>query len=340
MEREVLIYGQIDSYSSENFIERINSCLKEEPNCEIVARLNTPGGDVDYAFGVIGKYAGLKNKKIVKVDGMAHSMGFYFCCFADEVEALDVSSFIIHRAAYSCWIENDPNLFTEQRKKDLKETNDKLRAAFEAKIDVSAFEAVTETNLDAIFSMDGRIDVKLNAQQAKKVGLVQKINNITPKKKAEIDSLMFGMVADYNGFKIAANHQETNKKQKMTLSEFKTDNPALYAEIVEAAQKDGAEKEKNRIAAWAHFMDVDAVAVKAGIDSGKEIAQVQVFELTEKKFSAKKLAEIEGASPPAIAGGGAAAAVAPKEVTQTAKEKELAEFKAGVLANTTLAVVK
>lgn len=333
MPKEVLIYGSIDSWSASNFIREINEGLEKDENAEIVVRLNTPGGDVDYAWGAVAKFAELKNKKTVKVDGKAHSMGLYYCCYTDEVYALDVSEFLLHRAAYPSWIENNPDYFTADRQASLARMNKKLRAAFEGKVDVKLFEQITGVTLDEVYSMDGQLDVRLTAQQAKRIGLIKSYSVITPSKKAEIESLMFEITAKHNGFEIAiAAKTDISKptKKTMTLAELKAEHPALYAEVVAlaatAAATEATAKERERIEAWAHFYSVDEKAVKDGIASGKAMTQLQIIELSEKKASKKVVKDIETDSTDTVATGEA-------DKAKTAAEKELAEFVSGVKEN-------
>ncbi len=82
----------------------------------------------------------------------------------------------------------------------------------------------------------------------------------------------------------------------MTLAELKAEHPALFAEVKEIGAKEGAKTEKERIDAWAHFIEADPKAVQAGINSGLAITTAQGFELMEKKFSKKGVADLENDS--------------------------------------------
>lgn len=332
MRKEVLIYGQIDSYSSSEFIEDVNEILENDSSAELTARLNTNGGEVEYAWGIITKFAEYPNEKSVIIDGKAQSMGLYFCCYTDNVTSADFANFLLHRASYPFWIENDPSYFTEARKNSLALTNKKLRQALEAKIDVAKFEKLKKVTLDQVFSMEGVLDVPLTAQEAKQIGLINKIIQVTPQKKAEVEAKTIEISAKHNGITIAAKTNEiTNtKKNKMTLSELKTDHPALYAEVVNIGVAQGATQEKERIEAWAHFVDIDAKAVKEGIASGKVMTQLQIIELSEKKFSSKAIEEIEKDSQ-----GNPINTKQPNGAKSEAEKKAeaIAEWKKEVLAN-------
>ncbi|MCK4522212.1 MAG: ATP-dependent Clp protease proteolytic subunit, partial [Nanoarchaeota archaeon] len=146
---EVLLYGQIYSESSIDFITAINAVEGDN----LIVRLNTPGGDVNHGWGMVAKFMEFPGSKVVKVDGSAFSMGFNFCLYADSVEALDVSQFMVHRAAYSQWYEE--NYMTEQQKENLISVNANLEKALRNKIDVAKFEEIKGVKIKDIFSMEG-----------------------------------------------------------------------------------------------------------------------------------------------------------------------------------------
>ena len=240
---EILLYGSIDGESSSDFIEDFTE--KTANNENVLVRVNTSGGNPEYTMGMVAKFSEYKGKKKVQVDGKAYSGGMFFCCYADEVEALDVSQFLLHRAAYPSYYENDSSFFTEPIKENLISINRDLRKAFEAKVDVALFEKIKKCKLDEVFSLDDRIDVFFTAQEALQVGLISKINKITPTKKAEIDSYinskMVQIAAEYKG----AIQEEIIKTNIMTLEELKAKHPELYAEAIDKGVKKGIAKESD-----------------------------------------------------------------------------------------------
>ena len=193
MENEIPLYGSIGTYSSEYLIERMNKIKGND----ISLRINTPGGDVVSCYGVIAKFKEFTGTKKIKVDGMAMSMGAMFCAYADDVQALDVSEFMIHRAAYYPTLERNPDFFTEERKSRLQKMNDDLRAALESKIDEDKLKEIKGVTLDEIFSLDDRIDVFLTAEQALEIGLIESINAITPETRNAILT-NYSAAASYN----------------------------------------------------------------------------------------------------------------------------------------------
>ena len=223
----------------------INS-VNEFDGKKLVVRVDTIGGSPMSTYGMVAKLNEFDGDVLVKIDGRAYSSGFFFAAMIKNVEALDVSSFLIHRAAYPKWLE-ESSYFTDSEKENLKRVNAELRKRFEAKVDVEAFEKITGKTLDEIFSMDDRIDVYLSAKEAKKIGLIQKINKLTPTMRAEIDSKMFDIAANY-----MPELENTNTKQKtktMTVESLKEEHPEVYEAIISAgySKKEAeikAEKEK------------------------------------------------------------------------------------------------
>ena len=177
--KQILLYNPIFSFVAEEFINAINDAGDED----ITIRVNSPGGSVFAGWGMAAALSEKKNVT-VKVDGVAASMAFYLLLFADKVEALDVSMFMIHRA--------DGNAESDEEKALLKSVNNTLKSKMSEKIDAQAFEDVTGTSIDDMFDAEERKDVWITAKQAKKIGLVSKINRLTTKEQ----TAMTKMVAD------------------------------------------------------------------------------------------------------------------------------------------------
>jgi ATP-dependent protease ClpP protease subunit len=332
MTREVLLYGQIYSWTAQQFIDSVNEVKDKHKGSTLRVRVNTNGGDVDYALGAVTSFAQYPFRKEVQVDSQAASMGLYYCCYASHVTATDFSTFLLHRAAYPPFVENNPDYFTADKQKSLTESNSKLRAALEAKIDVTKFKKITGYTLDQVFAMDSRIDVCLNAEEAKEIGLVDEIIQITPEKKAEIEAKAFEITAQHSGFRIAATTEtpQPSKPNIMTIAELKAGHPALVAELSEAIAKEAAKKERARIKAWTFFHDVDKKAVVAGIDGGEELDQATMLELMEKKTSKKEVEVLEGDSTKE-----ALSTDKPADKAVSKEAKAVADWKAGVMEQST-----
>lgn len=338
MLNEILLYGPIYSYSAQDFFFNFNASLDAGAEKRTV-RVNTEGGEPNYGWGMIAKILENAETTAVKVDAMAYSFGAFACCYVDDVECLDVTEFLIHRAAYPDWYE-DSAYFTEAEKGSLVNMNKKLEAAFRAKVDVEKFEQLKDVKVKDIFSMESRIDVYLTAKEAKAIGLVSRIVKITPTKKAEINTMMkpFDLKAAALGLKKVSKNKPSlfdedeevddeptpTKKTMKTLAELKDQNPTLYAEAVAAGAKEAREAEHERIAAWMEFNDIDAEAVKKGIESGKPMSMKDIAEFTRKGMSANALASVKKDSKSNIV---------TEEVTEEAKTKNVALFEAEVMSN-------
>ena len=267
MKNEVLIYGGIYNYSASEFINSVNNISSDS----LVVRMDTNGGDPQSAYGIAAKFNEFEGDKVLKIDGRAYSSGFLIATLVDNVEALDVSEFMVHRAAYADWIESS-EYFTDDLKSSLKRINDQLKAAFIKKIDVEAFEKMKDVSVDEIFSMESRIDVYLTAKEAKKIGLIKKINKLTPEIKAEINSKKFEVAANYRPKQ--ANTETPKVKNKiMTKEEFKTNHPEAYASIVgEGVSQRNAEIEAEKVAIEAKKAEKEAIRaeVLAEIEAAKK----------------------------------------------------------------------
>lgn len=293
MAKEVYLYGYMYSQTAMDTMREIEAAK----GGDLVLRINSDGGDVMGSYGSIAKFQEFEGKKSIKVDGKANSMALFFLTYANsEVEALDVSEFILHRAAYGQWFEKSEYM-TAEMWAYLDGVNSKLRTALEAKIDVEKFEKIKGVKLDEVFSNENRIDVVLSAKEAKQIGLIDKIVQITPQRKSEIEAMSMKVAASTMGLKIApieANQEkqtiETNNK--MNIEKLKTEHPDVYAQIVAL----GVEQEKDRVSAWMVFADVDADAVKAGIESGKFMSAKETAEFGRKTFAKTEVEKIEANS--------------------------------------------
>lgn len=290
--KQILLYGRIDSWEAKEFSAAIKEIETED---EVLLRINTQGGSPEYGWGIISMFKDLKNVKSVKVDGQAHSMGAFILCYVNESEALDVSRFLIHRAAYPAYFESS-EMFTEDIKQDLIEVNKSLESAFRAKVDVAMFEDLKGVKVKDLFSMDSRIDVVLSAKEAKKIGLISKIVPLTAAASAEIE--IFAKAASSDGGIFIPKVAEekpiiTNKNSnKMTAAEFKAANPEAYASI----QNEAILSERDRVGSLMAFHDVDPETINKAIKEGSMLTGTMSAELTRKMIAKGAVKSIEDAS--------------------------------------------
>lgn len=309
MAKEIILYSSVSAWSATDFI----SALEASKNSDVVIRMNTPGGSVYDGYGMIAKYNEFPNSKKIKVDGRADSFGAFMLCYAnpEDVECLDVSSFTFHRAALPSWIEADANYFTQEVKDQLNSINATLRTAIESKCTPQQWKAVTKTSLDDMFSLSSRIDVKLNATQAKKLGIVGNIMAITPKKLQEIKAYSQDLAAEL----IPYINAET-----MTIQDVKANT-----EVFEAIKADILNAEKDRIGAFAAFKDIDAAAVLDEIVSGRSFTQTFAATMSVKAMSKQGIANLTQASAPSVN--------TPDTSTEKSKEEKEVEAFASTMTN-------
>ncbi len=332
MAKEIYMYGGINGWSAETFIQ----ALEEAKDEEIVARVNSGGGSVFDGYGMITKMQEHTKNITIKVDGIAASMAFFMLPFADSVEANDVAQFMVHRA--------DGYAETQEHKDLLSRINKSMQSKLESKLDLEAFEKISGTTLKAIFEAEEQTNVWLTAKQAKKVGLIDKVNVLSTADAEQYKSMVAMLNTRMEDLNAQAKDQkDPNKKSKllnnhkfktMTKAEFKKQNPDGYAEIL----ADGSMLERERVNTALVFLDADANAVKEIIASGKAMSTTQMAELSLKSVKQGFLATMEEKGAKATETSGANAgkkAEADAVVTADSKTKEelakaaeLAEFDA------------
>lgn len=328
---EILLYDSIDRYSAERFVKELEKTMGQDA----VVRVFSGGGNPQAGYTMLAKMKEHGNIKL-KVDGYAHSTAAFMLCYAKGVECLDVSEFTLHRAAYPTWMEP-----TQDQLKSLNRINQFLREGLEAKIDVSKFEEMTGVTMDELFSNDARIDVTLSASDAKEIGLVDEVREVTSEtitathQRMEMAASTHRLEYENHMAKIAASTTkeiQTENPEKMTIQELNAKHPDLVAQI----KNEAIENEKDRVEAWLVFQDVDASAVKEGIESGKAMSAKQQAEMTRKMASSGMLKDLEKENPKAEE----TETEQPGDNTMTEAEKVVADFEAQVMAELNLTTEK
>ncbi len=175
-ENEILLYGPIVDDMTAEFLSGVfgidsvvsNGQFRKvlnEITGDVVVRINSPGGEVWEASGMIGALAERRaagDKVQVVVDGLAASAATFPLMEADSVRATRMASLMIHRAS----------AFAFGNSKDLSDTAkhldgmDKTMAGQYAKLlDVSETEAIALLDAETWFT----------AEEAVKAGLVGEI---------------------------------------------------------------------------------------------------------------------------------------------------------------------
>lgn len=279
MKKELYLYSSIWDYSA----ERIISDLNENPDEDVTMRINSPGGSVLAGWGIIAKMQERKGKVNVKIDGGAMSMAAMISLFADHVEALDVSTIMLHRAfGYTD---------TQDQKDWLNRINKDLRSKIEAKVDAEQFEKVTGHKVADLFEKEERIDLYLSAKQAKQIGIVDSIVKADPDQIKAVSD-MFNVAAHFSTI--------SNTNSNMTKEDFKLKHPEAYNALVADVKAAVLTEENDRVGSWMVFIDTDKKAVLDGIASGKAISATQMSEFVIKKTAQANLATLdaEGKSTP------------------------------------------
>lgn len=293
MAKELYIYTTIFDFIAEMFIANMEEAQGEHTT----VRINSDGGGVLPAWGMIAKSREHKGGLDVKVDGHASSMMAFYLLYFKNVEALDVSEFHMHRAHFI-----HPEDASEDDQKELDEINASFRKAMEAKLNIPAFEKLAGVSLDEFFGGEKVINVRFNAKSAKKIRLIKKITNLAPE---EINAL---------GLKFAAYTGKTPipeplKNETMTLKELKEKHPEVYDAIIakgkteaiaevetkgnEGDDNKAVAEEKDRVGAWMKFVDVDPKAVAEGIEKGENLSQTAIADFSRKALSQEVLAKVE-----------------------------------------------
>ena len=289
MKKQILLYQAIYPDTAAGFIEKL-----EASTDGALVRVNCPGGDPYSTYGMIAMVNAMTGIDYC-IDGQANSCAAYAVIGnmkAATSECLDVSTMVVHRAA--SWMESYPAYYTDQVKAELKAVNDNLRKILEDNIDDADFKKVTGKTYDQVFDMNGRLDVRLNAKQMKKLGIVTKVTPLTTARKKEIVAF-----AGQYGIAAFAENVDTNiesnintdimEKEIKTLAELKAAYPALVLEAETAAITGAMTSEKERIAAWQQFAKIDAEAVTKGIEGGKAPSMIDISSFAAKALSPEVL---------------------------------------------------
>ena len=255
--------------------------MEDNSDNDVTLRINSPGGSVLSGWGIIAKMKERSDVKTnIKVDGAAMSMACYALAYATgEVECLDISKFMLHPADMQVSDETD-QAFLDSMNKD-------LRAGLEAKIDTKKLKKFTGYSIADMFENPNCPDLHFNAEQAKALGLVTKINKLNPVEAKAINERMFAVTANTNHSpepKIKNSNMEIK-----TLADLKANYPAIYAE----AKQKGATAELSRVNSFNVFRAVDPKAVDEAIKTGKPFTTDFQSEMLLKAASGKALANLE-----------------------------------------------
>jgi ATP-dependent Clp protease, protease subunit len=279
--KELYLYSGIYDFIAERLISQLNDAGEQD----VTLRINTPGGSVFAGWGIIAKMQerskeGYSTK--IKLDGAAMSMGAMILAFAEDVEALDVSTVMLHRA--SMYVSNDTDkAFLDQVNKD-------LRKKLESKINGEKLKEIKGVSIKDLFDKEERIDLFLTAKEAKEIGLINRVNKVQPK---ELEALNTAMADAEKYFNVAASVEtQSNQNQKsitMNIEKLKAEHPEVYNQVFNA----GINAERDRVGAFMALIEADPKAIAEAIKKGETLTQTQTVELTMKLMTNKLKSGIE-----------------------------------------------
>ena len=224
-------------------------------------------------------------KTTIDIPGTAASMGIAILAFGDKTIASDKAKFMIHSPS-----GGDIKVLNEIKKE--------LYEVLSARIDEAKFKEITGRTLKQVMlPADGeRVDIWLNAKEAKAIGLIDEIYKLNPQQRvaAEDNTVGYYQFVEYkenNGVKTPSTN---NKISKMNKEQLKTEHPALYNEIynagVESGKTLGVESEQQRVEAFMEFAEIDPEMVTAKIKDKTATIDAKFLKEISEKAKANALA--------------------------------------------------
>jgi ATP-dependent protease ClpP protease subunit len=292
MKNEILLYFPIANWNIESIVREVNAI---DDDAELTLRINTPGGSVMDGYSLLSRLSDRKGSTVIFVDGVAYSMGAYITLYGHSPVASEMARFMFHKAAYPSYYEPD-----DQEKSEVIRINGLLKAKMK-----EVLKDIPETKalISKVFEEGVRNDVYLTAKEAKKIGLIKEIRPLDLKVKAMIEEQAQLSARYGEGFEnVDLNNNSSNnlKNEKMTIEQLKAEHPAIYAAIVAEGERIGAANEKDRVGSFLAFVEVDAKAVKAGIDSGLKMSETQRSEFAMAAYKVQMNQEEVTVIPPVV----------------------------------------
>lgn len=282
--KPLLLFAPIYDLVATELVDKMNEIPEDE---DIEIWLNSPGGRVFAGWSIIGAMQKRKGKCNMTIMGHAASMAVFFALFADNVEALEVTQFMIHRA--------DGYIETPEDQAFLDKINKDLRNQMEKRLNMKIFEQVVGKKMDEIFDPKQRINVWIDAKQAKKIGLINSIKKLSPQEIKSYNQKLVSFLdfeqrsyedisqrSDYTDDALIINETINSN---MTKSELKEKYPELYAEILNDGISAGIKQESIRTKSWIAYLDFDKENVIASIKEGKDFSSDIIAEMSVKMAS-------------------------------------------------------
>ncbi len=207
--QEILIYYPLYDFLTSGLIQELDTV-----NADYTVRMSSPGGEILSSWGVAKKVRELDEKGFkgtLKIDGMSASMAGVLAPFFENVEAVSQAKFLIH-APYG----GDMDL--------LKSVANDLLDVFKARLDTDKFKEITGSTIEEIIDPESKTkrDVWLDADQALAIKLIDKVVQLTPVVKNEVETKM----KTFYGFHEPTNNSDMAKNNENKFS-FKTEEEFL-----------------------------------------------------------------------------------------------------------------
>lgn len=267
--------------------------------------IDSPGGTVDGTQSFANAIKGAGKRTVAITDGMMCSAAYWLGSQADEVYCSSGTDFVGSIGTMCSFV-------------------DKSKAMENKGVVLREFYATASTDKNKIFSdavkgdgaklvsehLDPINDVFLSSVRSARGGKIsiEKENVFSGKTYVAAQAQEFGLIDGIKSFEellsselVRANTKVSisnvyNKISNMNLEQFKAEHPESYAAAVNA----GVQQERDRVKTWLVFNDVDATAVKAGIESGEVMSNAAQVDFNRKAFAKTSLKETENGNAPEL----------------------------------------
>ena len=265
MAKTVKIKPQLTFFDDESARNAANEIEAIEDGSNVHVVLKSYGGGLWDGWESCFALQKFKGHSTVDTPGVSASFGIAFMSFADKRICSSQAKFMIHAVA------GGTEKVNKESKKELYDILAKV-------INLDKFKEVTGKTLkDVMIPLNGeRVDIWLNAKEAKKVELIHEIYNLDPNERAAAENELLGYY-QFVEYKEPVNNGVitpiiNTKISKMNKEQLKAEHPALYNEIynagVEAGKPLGVTAEQGRVNAFMAFHEIDAKLVIAKINDG------------------------------------------------------------------------
>jgi ATP-dependent Clp endopeptidase proteolytic subunit ClpP len=244
---DVFIYEEIGAWgvTAKNFVDAFRTIKAGRVNLHI----NSPGGSVSHGVAIHNFLNGSEKEIIVHIDGIAASIASVIAMAGDKIIMPDNALMMIHEVVVSTFGRADDH---KKAAEVLEKINEQIADIYATKSGKDKKEVRQKMADETWFT----------GKEALEYGLVDETTE-SLKAVASLDLEKFqeyknlGKLITFSSTLLNKNTQPAKEGQQMTLNELKTQYPELCDQLIEEGKtaglaqgsKDGAEKERNRIAA-------------------------------------------------------------------------------------------